>query len=98
MTSCSGSPPECDPNYADGSGSNTVSCVVALNPKTSAAASVRATLYYQAIPPYYLQQRATDATGIDTERLKFYRQNLKVTGTKIENRKLRIVVAVHSVP
>lgn len=88
----------CDPNYTDGSGSNTVSYVVALNAKTSAAASVRATLYYQAIPPYYLQQRATDATGIDTERLKFYRQNLKVAGTMIENWKLRIVAAVHSVP
>lgn len=55
-------------------------------------------MYYQAIPTYYLQQRATDATGIDTERLKFYRQNLKVAGTMIENWKLRIVAAVHSVP
>ena len=52
--------------------------------------SVRATLYYQAIPPYYLKQRASDATGTDTDRLQFFVNNLKVGGTAIENWKLRI--------
>jgi hypothetical protein len=87
----------CDPNYQDGSGSNVVSYVVPLNSKTSSVASVRATLYYQAIPPYYLQQRATDASGIDTDRLKFFSQNLKVVGTSIENWKLRIASATQAV-
>ena len=88
----------CDPNYRDGSGSNVVSYVVPLTPKTSSVASVRATLYYQSIPPYYLQQRATDASGIDTDRLQFYRQNLQVKGTAIENWKLRIASAVAALP
>lgn len=88
----------CDPNYNDGSGSNVVSYQIPLTAKTAAAASVRATLYYQAIPPYYLQQRAGDATGPDTERLQFYRRNLKVTGTPIENWKLRIASNARTVP
>ena len=88
----------CDPNYADGSGSNTVSYVVALNATTAAVASVRATLFYQAVPPYYLQQRATDATGTDTDRLQFYRRNLQVKGTAIENWKLRIASTAQALP
>jgi hypothetical protein len=75
-----------------------VSYVVALNATTAAVASVRATLYYQAIPPYYLQQRATDATGPDTDRLRFYRQNLKVAGTAIENWRLRIATTAQALP
>ena len=87
----------CDPSYADGSGSSTVSYAVPVN-ATTAAASVRATLYYQAIPPYYLQQRATDATGVDTDRLQFYRRNLQVKGSAIENWKLRIASTVQTLP
>jgi hypothetical protein len=87
----------CDPGYADGSGSNTVPYLANLGTRTADVQRVRATLYYQAIPPYYLQQRASDATGTDTDRLKFYAQNLQVKGTSIENWKLRIASAEISI-
>ena len=87
----------CDSSYSNGSGASVVAYAIN-DPKVATAASVRATLYYQSIPPYFLQQRATDATGTDTDRLKFFRQNLKVAGTAIENWKLRIVSATQALP
>lgn len=93
---CTADGRSCDPRYGDGTGSSDVSYVIT-DPKVANAARVRATLYYQAIPPYYLQQRATDATGTDTDRLKFYSKNLQVRGTAIENWKLRIVSTVQGV-
>ena len=83
----------CDPDYANGSGSNLVRYEVPLDRRTDRAASVRATLYYQSIPPYYLRQRATDATGIDTARLIRFTRKLKVEGTPVENWKLPIATA-----
>jgi hypothetical protein len=35
-------------------------------PVSDQAVTVRATLYYQSIPPYYLRQRATEGQGSDT--------------------------------
>ncbi len=87
----------CDSSYSNGSGASVVAYAIT-DPKVATAASVRATLYYQSIPPYFLQQRATDATGTDTDRLKFFRQNLEVAGTAIENWKLRIVSATQTLP
>ena len=89
----------CDPGYADGRASNTVRYDIGLMSSVAAAAtSIRATLYYQAIPPYYLQQRATDATGTDTDRLQFYRQNLQVADTAIENWRLPIASDTEKIP
>ena len=42
------------------------------------AAKVQATLYYQSIPPYYLRQRAEDASGPDTARLIKFTNQLDV--------------------
>lgn len=39
-----------------------------------------------------------DASGIDTDRLKFFTQNLQVSGTPIANWKLRIASATSAVP
>lgn len=88
---------QCEPGYFDGTGAAVIGYSI-LDDKTRNAARVRATLYYQAIPPYYLQQRASDATGTDTDRLQFYRKNLEVAGTAIENWKLRIASAEKAVP
>ena len=79
-----GAKSECDPGYADGSGSNVVRYVVPVNDRTALAQTVKATLYYQAIPPYYQLQRATDATGTDTQRLIRFVANLKTAGTSVE--------------
>jgi mono/diheme cytochrome c family protein len=81
-----------DPDYitTDSSGSNTIQYQVPLTGKVSNAAVVTATLYYQTIPPYYLRQRAEDATGIDTRRLQFYARNLVVKGTPVDGWRLMI--------
>jgi hypothetical protein len=79
-----------DPGYRDGSGASTVRCDVSLGARADNAAYVRATLYYQAIPPYYLRQRSEDASGPDTQRLVDFVQALKVEGMPIESWRLPI--------
>ncbi len=64
-----------DPNYMDESGTSVVRYEI---PVSDRAAMVRATLYYQSIPPYYLQQRATEGQGPDTERLVSFARKLDV--------------------
>ncbi len=84
-----------DPDYTttDSPGSNTVEYQVPLTGKVAKAAVVSATLYYQTIPPYYLRQRAQDAKGVDTRRLKVFVNNLKVKNTPVENWRLLIASA-----
>ena len=84
---------DCDPNYSDGSGTNVIRYEVPLNRRTAGAASVRATLYYQSIPPYYLFDRATDATGTDTERLIRFTRELKLDNTPVKSWRLPIASA-----
>jgi hypothetical protein len=53
--------------------------------------TVKATLYYQSIPPYYLMQRfeqSPNAPG--TQRLFYLASRLNPNGTPIENWKLLI--------
>lgn len=53
--------------------------------------SVRATLYYQAMPPYFLENLFTTAPdGEATQRLKALVYHLKLEGTPIEGWKLKI--------
>ena len=54
-------------------------------------AAVRARLYYQATPPFYLQDRFCTARGEDPERLKFLVGHLNVAGTQIAGWKLQVV-------
>ena len=93
----------CDPDYQNGSGANVVRYVIPLaacrnGGCVSAATNVRATLYYQTIPHYYLEQRATDAKGIDTQRLVRFTRDLKVAGTPVDNWVLPIATGEASVP
>ncbi len=74
----------CDPDYENGSGSSVVRYLVPLTRKTLGAVSVKATLYYQTVPPYYQLQRATDAAGVDTSRFLRMVSDLKVTGTPVD--------------
>jgi len=81
-----------DPSYQNGCGCNVVRYQIPLTPALANATKVQATLYYQSIPPYYLRQRAEDATGPDTQRLINYASQLNV-GTsypEIANWKLKI--------
>ena len=53
--------------------------------------NIQATLYYQAIPPYWLHQRFSAAPqGEATQRLFFLTSHLNLEGTVIEDWKLRI--------
>jgi hypothetical protein len=78
-----------DPRYADGSGSDEITYRVPLRAVPNAA-SVRATLYYHSIPPYYLRDRFTIASGNETQRLYYLTSHLATQGGPIENWKLMI--------
>lgn len=89
---------ERDPEYvtkdqAGSRGSDTVIYRVPLNEKTRGAASVRALLYYQSIPPYYLQERFSTGKGPETKRLAHLTSHLTVKRTPIEDWKLFLVCA-----
>lgn len=87
-----------DPEYvtknpAGSSGSDTLIYRIPLNDKTRGAITVRATLYYQAIPPYYLQERFRLGKGPETKRLAYLTSHLNVERTPIEDWKLFLVCA-----
>ena len=80
-----------DPSYQGGCGCSVVRYQLPLTGGLANAAQVQATLYYQSIPPYYLRQRAEDASGPDTARLVKFTNELDVSKyTEISNWKLKI--------
>lgn len=83
------------PRYGDGSGSDEVIYRVELPPGVDpASVEVRATLYYQALPPSYLRHLfETSPDGPDTRRLHYLCTHIDLKGTPIEDWKLRIVSA-----
>jgi hypothetical protein len=78
-----------DPDYLGG-GSDAVLYRVPLD-ALGGAASVRATLYYQSTPPYFLQDRFCTSQSDDTKRLYFLAGNLDLKGTPAEGWKLELV-------
>jgi hypothetical protein len=77
-----------DPDYSSGCGCDTIVYKIPLS-KIGNAASVRANLYYQTIPPYYLKQRFNDTydpskhnAAENTQRLMDFvaRLNIGATG------------------
>lgn len=54
---------------------------------------VRATLWSQSIPPFYLKDRFTIGTGPATKRLYFIASNLEVQGTELDSWKLKVAEA-----
>jgi len=81
-----------DPDYAAGGGDTTVYRVpLAELPEGARPASVQATLYYQATPPFYLQDRFCTSKGADAQRLYFLAGHLNLDGTQAEGWKLEIV-------
>jgi hypothetical protein len=84
-----------DPDYKNGKGSDTVTYKVTLPPDVNPKnVSVRATLYYQIIPPYYLNQRFNGGKGDATKRLYYLTSNLNLRGTPLDGWKIRIAGAV----
>jgi hypothetical protein len=78
-----------DPDYVTGGGDRLV-YEIDLAGLDSEPAAVRATLYYQAIPPFYLQDRFCSADSEDTERLYFLAGHLNLDQTPAEHWKLAV--------
>ncbi len=80
-----------DPAYQDGSGSDTVRYEIALSEPTKGPLTIRATLFYQAMPPYFLKNLFQNApNGEATKRLHYMLSNLDLKGTAVEDWKLFI--------
>jgi hypothetical protein len=81
-----------DSHYQDGSGTSVVTYEVPLNGLDPKYLTLKATIYHQTIPPYYLKMRFDQAPDYPaTRRLYYLTSNLKTSGTPIENWKLKIV-------
>lgn len=80
-----------DSSYQDGSGSDSVRYKIALDPMPQGPLTVRATLYYQAMPPYFLKNLFESApNGEATQRLHYMLSNLDLEGTAVKDWKLFI--------
>lgn len=79
-----------DKQFMDGSGSDVITYRLTLTPEAvqNGPLTVTAALYYQAIPPRYLQDRFTTAQGDNTKRLHYLSSHLNLSGTNIEDWKL----------
>ena len=54
---------------------------------------MQATLYYQATPPFYLQDRFCTSKSDDTKRLYFLAGKLNLAGTPAQDWKLKVVAS-----
>ncbi len=79
-----------DPDYVHGGG-DTLVYEVDLGELAGTPAAVQATLYYQAIPPFYLQDRFCTSKSEDTQRLYFLTGHLNLDGTAAEEWKFEVV-------
>lgn len=84
-------------NPAGSGGSDTIVYRIPLNDRTRRAVSVRAVLYYQAIPPYYLNERFNVGKGPQTDLLAYLTSHLTVDRTPIEDWKLFLVCSTRRV-
>jgi cytochrome c553 len=82
-----------DPDYESG-GADTLVYRVPLAGLRAKPAAVAATLYYQATPPYYLQDRFCTAKGTDAARLYFTTRHLDLEGTAAQDWKLKLADTV----
>ena len=80
-----------DPDYVGGGpGGDSLIYEVPIDQIEGVPESVRARLYYQSIPPFYLQDRYCTAEGQDTDRLYWLAENLDLSGTPAEGWKLLV--------
>ncbi len=82
--------------YFNGSGSDELTYSATLGADKSKAVTVLVRLYYQSIPPYYLQQRFTTVpNGTFTKNLWYYASRLNVNepGSKLASWKLKLAEA-----
>jgi mono/diheme cytochrome c family protein len=84
-----------DPDYVNGQGTDHITYWIRLPAGvTPARTTVQATLYYQSMPPYYLNDRFKAApNGAATQRLYYLASHLKLDRTPAESWKLKIASA-----
>ncbi|MFL5086288.1 MAG: hypothetical protein ACJ8FP_15850, partial [Xanthobacteraceae bacterium] len=80
-----------DPDYVTGGGDSLL-YRVPLSELSGKPAAVQATLYYQATPPFFLQDRFCTSNSIDTKRLYYLAGKLDVSGPT-QDWKLRVVTS-----
>jgi hypothetical protein len=81
-----------DPDYRAG-GRDAIVYRIPLSELAGRPAAVQATLYYQATPPYYMQDRFCTTADDDTRRLYYLAGNLRLAGTPVADWKLRVVTS-----
>jgi len=82
-----------DPDYAEeneSAGEDVLLYQIPLAEIGGEPAEIRATLYYQAIPPFFLQDRFCTAKGLDTQRLYYLAGKLDTAGGPIQSWKLKV--------
>lgn len=83
---------EDDPDYFNGgNGGDTITYRIPLSDMDFAPKSVRATLHYQATPPFYLQDRFCTGSGSNRDRLYHLSSLLDTADTPIENWSFELV-------
>ena len=81
-----------DPDYRTGGGDSLV-YRVPLPALSGKPVAVQATIYYQATPPNYLQDRFCTSKGDDAKRLFFLTGKLNLAGTPAQDWKLKVVTS-----
>lgn len=80
-----------DPDYAGGGpGGDSLTYAIPIDQIRGVPEAVRARLYYQSIPPFYLQDRYCTAEGQDTDRLYWLAENLDLSGAPTDGWKLLV--------
>ena len=82
-----------DPDYKTGGGDTIRYRIPLADIAPAKPAKVEAVFYYQATPPYFLQDRFCTAKGADRDRLAYLSNALQLKGTQAENWKLRMVAS-----
>ena len=77
---------------------DTLEYVAQIPPSTARPLKLRATLYYQSIPPRYVNDRFNQAQGPGTRRLHFLTSHLDDSQTSFKNWKLPAGKDERSVP
>ncbi len=87
-----------DPDFTDGTGSDTITYQTTLPASAQGPFKVKATLYTQSIPPNYLSDRFNDASGPATKRLHFLTSHLDTDDTLFPDWKLLMRSSEATVP
>ncbi len=74
--------------YMSGQGQDAITYQTDISAAMAKGGKVVAILYYQSIPPYYLQQRFETAKGVNGQRLYYLASHLQTKNTHIEGWKL----------